>query len=323
MIGVDAATMPAFVLGAPGERPRVERFPVPEDDPSARAVEVHAAGLNPFDVVYAAGAHAIGPPPTPSVVGIEGIGRTADGRRVYFDVAVAPYGSLAPYAAVAPEHLFDVRADVDDATAIALGAAGFAAWIPLMRRACVTPTDTVAVLGATGAVGRLAVQLARLAGARRVVAVGRDVETLRRSAREGADAVVALGEGGDLAASIHAATEGRLDVVIDLLWGAPARAALEACSVGARFVQVGSSAATEAVLPANSWRTRWVSLLGYSTLHASAADKADAYAALLDHAAAGRLAVGTRVLPFSAVDEAWSLLASGSREKLVVRMREP
>jgi hypothetical protein len=40
------------------------------------------------------------PPPLPSVVGTNGVGRPADGRRVYFDATVPPFGSMAERALV-------------------------------------------------------------------------------------------------------------------------------------------------------------------------------------------------------------------------------
>ena len=61
-----------------------------------------AAGLNPIDVAMAAGAFRDGPPPLPSVPGLEGVG-LLDGRRVYFDATVAPHGSMAARAVVEPE----------------------------------------------------------------------------------------------------------------------------------------------------------------------------------------------------------------------------
>jgi NADPH:quinone reductase-like Zn-dependent oxidoreductase len=269
--------------------------------------------------VFSAGRHPIGKLPLPSVVGREGVGSTGDGRRVYFDGAQAPYGSMATAALVALDRMFDVPPEVDDPTAIALGAAGIAAWVPLVERARATEGDSVLVLGATGAVGSIAVQVARLLGTRRVVAAGRRKEVLQRCLERGADAIVDL-TADDLGAAMREATDGPIDVVIDLLWGQPARAALELCAPGARYVQIGSSAGTEVVLPANPWRSRWVSILGYSSLRLSPDEKRAAYAALLDHAIAGRLAVDTQVVAFEDAEEAWRLLEAGPDGKIVVQM---
>lgn len=312
-------TMRAFVQAEIGGTPELTEFPRPQCGDCER-IAVTSAGLNPFDAVYAAGRHAIGPPATPYVVGHEGIGTTGDGRRVYFEGAVSPFGALGPEAQVCAENQYEVRPDVDDATALALGVVGIAAWLPLVERAGVNGDDTVVVLGSTGAVGTLAIQIAKILGAARVVAVGRRVEALERNVLDGADAAVRIEPGADLAAAIGDATAGRVDVVIDLLWGEPARAALQVCSPRARFVQVGSSAATDTPLPANPWRTRWVTILGYSSFLATSEQKHEAYAALLDHAAAGRLTVETQEWAFEETPAAWRQLAEGSWVKLVVRL---
>ena len=69
---------------------------------------------------------------------------------------------------------------------------------PAGCRSCGAPVregETVLVLGATGTVGFIALQAARLLGAGRVVAAGRSPEGLERAAHAGADATVAIGEG--------------------------------------------------------------------------------------------------------------------------------
>jgi NADPH:quinone reductase-like Zn-dependent oxidoreductase len=313
--------MKALVLHEHGRAPRLGDFPAPPTEDPAALVTLSAAGLNPFDVVFSAGRHPVGRPEVPSIVGREGVGSTSDGRRVYFDGAQAPYGSMAMQALVARDHLFDVPSAVDDATAIALGAAGIAAWVPLADRARVTESDRVLVLGATGAVGSIAVQVAKLLGARRVVAAGRRAAALQRCLDRGADAIVDL-EAEDVAGAMREAADGEVDVVIDLLWGEPARAALELCALRARYVQIGSSAGADVMMPANPWRSRWVSILGYSSLRLAPDEKRTAYAVLLDHAVAGRLAVDTQVLAFDDAEEAWRTLEAGPDGKIVVQIAD-
>ena len=72
------------------------------------------------------------------------------------------------------------------------GIAGMAGWMPVAWRAPVKEDDRVLVLGATGTVGLVAVQAAKLLGAKHVVAAGRNPERLERAAELGADATVSL-----------------------------------------------------------------------------------------------------------------------------------
>ena len=86
----------------------------------------------------------------------------------------------------------------DDAMAAALGIAGLAGWLAVEERAHLQAGERVLVLGATGTVGSVAVQAAKLLGASRIVAVGRDSERLARSRELGADETVYLGEAADM-----------------------------------------------------------------------------------------------------------------------------
>ena len=97
--------------------------------------------------------------------------------------------------------------DADPALAGACGIAGVSAWLPLTWRAPVRKGETVLVLGATGTLGAVAVQTAKLLGAGRVVAAGRR-QALERARSLGADAVVKLDEVHDLAAALREACAG-------------------------------------------------------------------------------------------------------------------
>ena len=71
------------------------------------------------------------------------------------------------------------------------------------------------VLGASGVLGQIAIQSAKLLGATRVVAAARSPEGLARCLELGADAAVRLDEPDDLPAALGEAAQGRIDVVLD------------------------------------------------------------------------------------------------------------
>ena len=77
-------------------------------------------------------------------------------------------------------------------SAAAIPNPGVSAWLTLMHRAKLTAGETVLILGATGVTGKLAVKIAKLLGARRVVAAGRNPEALESLQEDGADAVIRL-----------------------------------------------------------------------------------------------------------------------------------
>jgi NADPH:quinone reductase len=218
-----------------------------------------------------------------------------------------------------PEELsVPVPDGLDDAVAAACGIAGMAGWAPVAMRAPVRPDDRVLVLGATGTVGSVALQAARVLGAERVVAAGRDEDGLRRARELGADATVTL-DGGDLAEKFRAAFGGDgPTLVVDPLWGEAARAATEAAAPGARIVQLGQSAGAEATLASSVIRGKQLSVLGYSDFAQSPQQKRALYLGLAEHVAAGRITIEIEMFSLDDVADAWSAQASGRKAVVVL-----
>src|SRR6185503_20402657 len=100
------------------------------------------------------------------------------------------YGSMAERTLVPEDTVLEIAEGVPDDVAAALGNTGLAAWLSLSWRAQLEPGETVLVLGATGALGTIAVQVAKVLGAGRVVAADRASERLAGMRDRGADAVV-------------------------------------------------------------------------------------------------------------------------------------
>jgi NADPH2:quinone reductase len=300
--------MRAAVVSEVGEPPRPGEFPDPSAGEGQALVEVTAASLNPIEIRVAAGRHPQRPRP-PYVPGAEGVGRL-DGRRVRFETALpgfGAHGALAELAAADEESLFELPDGVDDATAAAIGTVGITALLAL-DRAALRKGETVLVLAATGAVGQMAVQLARVRGAGRVVAAGRNADRLRRVAELGADATVELGS-GEL---------GEADVIVDPLWGEPAVAALNAAAVGARLVNVGQAAGGDTPPPLAALRNKQAAILGLSSGWAQPGAKRDAYRRVLDHVLAGDVVMDHDIVPLDQVADAWRRQAASPGRKLVI-----
>jgi NADPH2:quinone reductase len=235
---------------------------------------------------------------------------------VYFRAAL-PNGSLAERA-VSKDQTVALPDSVPDGVAAALGTPGIAAYLALTRRAQLTAGETVLVLGASGVLGAIAVQVARLLGAGRIIAGARDEHGLARARELGADATVDLKQTDGLTERIREASGGQLQVVIDPIWGVPGVAALEAVSPLGRFVQLGQSAGPEAVVKSSIVRGRYLSILGYGSFLVPWEEQAAAYRTLLGYAAAGELKVETEVLPLEAAPEAWTRQATSPHHKLAL-----
>jgi NADPH:quinone reductase len=314
-----------------GEAPVVRELAEPEPRAGELLLEIAAAPLNPIDLSMASGRFYAGAPETPYVPGVEGLGRVLSGEgiepgtRVYVESGGGRGGpgSCAERVAVERAAAIEVPEGADDALAACLGVAGLAAWLPLEWRARLQEGESVLVLGASGAVGQLAVQAARLLGAGRIVAAARDAEGLERARALGADATVDLsasGSGDELGETLSgsAGSDG-FHVVLDPLWGEPAAAAAKASTTGGRIVQLGQSAGAEATLASATVRGRALSILGYSNFLVPAEVRADALRRVLEHAAAGRLTVEREEVPLAEVDTAWQRQAAHPHRKLVLR----
>lgn len=319
--------MRAAVVSAYGEPPRIEERPAPEAHADRAVVELRAAALNPADIAIASGSFPAGSPPLPYVPGIEGVGtvvasgRFPAGTRVWASgrgLGVATDGTFAELFSAVDATLVEVPATADDVLAAALGVPGLAGWLPLTWVAPVRAGETVVVLGATGNLGAVAVQAAKLLGAGRIVAVGRDESRLAELRDFGADAVVALGD-GDLRESLAAATEGAPPtLVLDALWGAPLEATLTVVAPAARIVHVGQSAGQMATIASGLVRGKALQILGYTNFAVPQDVIAEGYATLLGHAVAGRIRLDATTVALDAVADAWARQAAGPQAKLVL-----
>lgn len=306
------ATMRAAVVEEVNTEPVVRLVDRPVPAEGEVLVEVAAAALNPHDLVVAAGIWAR--PPVPYIAGTEGVGRLPDGGRVYFGPVTPPGGSMAEYVTVRAERTVELPAGLTAAAAVGLGVAGTTAWLALTWKGNLRPGESVLVLGATGAVGQIAVQAAKLLGARRVVAAGRNEAVLWRLRTLGADATVTLSEG--YTECLVDASEGGFDLVVDSLYGAPLRAALLATRHGGRLVNLGMRAGR--VLELSGIAQKGRDLLSYSGDLAPPAARRAAFGRMAAHVLAGELAVSSETLPLDAVADAWRRQAQSPNTKLVL-----
>jgi len=294
--------------------------PEPVEVEDAGGIEIVAVALNPLDLAVAAGRFYGGHPPLPYVPGCEAVGRL-DGQRVYLfgeRFGTGRDGFLAERVEFPATQALPVPDAIDDEHAAVCGIAGIAGWGAVALRAHVQPGDRVLVLGATGLVGSIALQGARLLGAERVVAAGRDPEALERALELGADATVRL-DGNDLVGRIRDACGGDGPThVVDPLWGEPAQSAVEAAAPTARIVQLGQSAAPEATLTSAAIRGKRLSILGHSVFTLPAEGRRAAYTELAEHVAAGRIRIDVETFALEDVAAAWDAQAAG--RKAVVRL---
>ncbi|WP_188189901.1 quinone oxidoreductase family protein [Nonomuraea sp. SYSU D8015] len=311
-----------------GRPPRVADRPAPSPEAGDRVVRVLAAPITPLDVLCAGGTSYFGTPDTPYVPGVQGVGTVGDGTLVWFptDAGMAPgEGSMAEMACVPADDLVELPAGADPVAVAALGLSAVAAYMALTWRGELAAGEQVLVLGAGGVVGQAAVQLARVAGARRVVAAARSAAARERARRAGADAVVALDtdDVAELAARLSAACDGPVDLVLDPLFGVPAAAAARTLRPHGRLVNLGSSAGETCPLDSSTLRSRSLHVLGYTNTELTREQKAAAIGKIAELAAAGRLDAAHEAVPLEDVASAWHRQSTGATSGRLVLTPHP
>jgi len=250
--------MKAGIITAAGEPPVYGDFKEPVACEGKELITVRASALSQFSKARSSGSHYSSEGAFPWVGGAVGVGRTTDGRRVYFVLPEAPYGALAEKSRVRSKHCVVVPEGLDDITAAAIANPGMSAWAALVERAHLRPGETVLVNGATGTAGKLTVQLAKYLGAGKVIGTGRNESELQKLLALGADVVIpfTLGAFHPLGAkhyeeALMAEFAHGIDVVIDYLWGESAKTIIVAIAKAVdggsavRFVHVGGASREE------------------------------------------------------------------------------
>ena len=317
----------AATVNAPGEEPRVGRIELPPRDSGMTLIAVHAAPLNPLDLLIASGTFHSARHETAYVPGSECVGvviesdRFVTGSLVYAECRASPAspGAIAEQALAADDNILVLPDGIDPVQAAAIGNSGVAAFMPLIETAGMQAGETVLILGATGAVGQLAVQVAHARGAGRVIGVGRDRTALERLTSLGADAIVELrpDETVDALAS-RLGEAGAADVVLDCLYGAPFEAAVLSCAPRARIVNVGHSSSPTASIPAGLLRGKQLTLTGFAGLHTTFLDKQSALTWLWAALAEGTLDVNVTTVSLEELPTAWRGQALSPHAKYVV-----
>jgi NADPH:quinone reductase-like Zn-dependent oxidoreductase len=319
--------MKAAIVVEAGKTPIYGDFEEPVAKTGEVRVTVSAAALSTVVKSRASGAHYSSSGELPFVVGIDGVGRFDDGRRVYFALPRAPFGSMSEKTVIRPSQCVTLPDDLDDVTAAAIANPGMSAWAAFKERAKLTAGETVLINGATGTAGRLAVQIAKYLGARKVVATGRNVEALKALSRLGADVTIPLGDAGDAfedALKEQFGGDG-IDVVLDYLWGSSAERVLIAGAkagrdaVPIRFVHIGAVSASNITLPGAALRSSAITLMG-SGIGSIPLDRImQSIDELMQATLPGGFEIATRTFPLSEVERVWA--AANSMPRTVFRMR--
>jgi NADPH:quinone reductase-like Zn-dependent oxidoreductase len=315
--------MHAAVVRSFERPPRYEDFEIPK--PSGEdevVVSVLAAGLHPRVRSGAAGAHYADEKVLPMIPGIDAVGRLPDGTLAYCVVHDTPFGTMAEEVVADRRRCVLLPEGTDEAVVAAAMNPAMSSWIALRLRAPIQPGQSVLVLGATGNAGRMAIQIARILGAGRVVAAGREVSKIGSS---GADEVVSIAGDADVMSAAVGQAASEVDVVLDYLWGDPAARAMTALvtarrhrSHPLRWIQIGSVAGPTVALPSAALRSTNLQVLGSGQGSVPVGDIVAELPRIVDELSAGRIPVDVARVPLADVEKAWLEPPAGGRRVVLV-----
>ncbi|MGG8056872.1 zinc-binding alcohol dehydrogenase family protein [Klebsiella aerogenes] len=301
--------MKAAVVFVLNDGPIWADFSEPQPAAGYTLIDVRAAAISHVVKGRASGRHYSFDGTLPFVVGIDGVGMTSDGQRVYFAFPSAPFGSMAQRAPVALQNCLPLPDALDDISAAAMANPGMSAWAALVKRAQFQAGETVLINGATGSAGQLAVQIARYLGAKKIIATGRNAQALTALAAD--ECINLTADEQTLNAQFAAASAGQIDVVVDYLWGRSAELLLPMLAKytpgdkPVRYVQVGSLAGADIGLNGAVLRAAPLQLMGSGIGSLSMPQLLAATGEMLQAAVPGHFTIATTPLPLRDVAAAW------------------
>lgn len=313
--------MKAAIVREFGRPPQFATFrdPAPADD--EQIVAVQAAALTQVVRAQVAGHHYSSIGILPFVPGVDGVGLLDDGRRVYFAFPQFPFGAMAERVPINPSHMIQLPDSVDAITAAAISNPGMSSWLALTKRAALQAGESVLVIGAAGASGRLAIQIAKHLGAGRVIAAVRNANAELEVRRLGADSFILLGEDTEAVMDrFRMEIERGIDVVLDYVWGSAAEAFFKAViqkkknsdrpAPRIRFVNIGSVGGPQVSLSAFAVRSSGLEIIGSGLGSSSIPNIVEATAAMLAAIPGAGLDISVMPMPLADVENAWQLKTS-------------
>jgi NADPH2:quinone reductase len=294
--------MRAARLHSIGGTLQLDELPDPQPGPGEQLVEIAYASVNPLDVWVTQGSVGAAAANLPWIPGTEATGHV-DGRPVLVrggGLGVVRPGVYRNTIAVPQDWLLPLSEELDLAQVAAMPVAGITAWMSLHSRAQIGALDRVLILGASGGVGAVAIQLAKAVGATVWGQTGSPNKVNGITANGADNVVVTDAEGLGAAVESFEPT-----VILDSLGGPFTDAAIASIANQGRLVVFGTSNNEQVSINLRRLYRKGVSLLGYAGMVDTPEEQRNAIDTLLAMMAAGSLHIPVGdVLPLGDAGEA-------------------
>lgn len=260
-----------------GGIPQYEDFPDPSPSEDEVLIKVKAVALENVEKAMAEGTHFASQQffsTLPAIVGINGIGELPNGQLAGFGGIKSPYGAMAEKVVVPKGNTLSIPEGIDAVIAASLPKPALTSLFPLKWGTRLQQGETVLINGSTGVAGKLAIQIAKHLGAGRIVATGRNEESLNQIKALGADTIIDLKQSkGLIEEEFRRETEKGIDVILDFLWGNVTQLLIHSlvpkeisfAKRRIRLVQIGEKAGTNISLSSGALRTTGLEIMGASS----------------------------------------------------------
>lgn len=322
--------MKAAVVFEKGNIPQYTDFPDPETQENEIMVSVKAASIKNLDRARAGGNHysTDNQAHQPTIIGTDGAGYLENGNKVYF---FSKKGTVAEKAAADKKMIIPIPEKLDFSIAAALPNAVMGSAMALKFKAGLQQGNTVLINGATGITGKIAVQIARLYGAGKIIVTGRNEESLLALRELGADEVIPLTldehDFKQKIKEIH--RESPIDVILDYIWGHSVEMILSALkgygnfSHKTRLVNVGGMSGDTIQLSSQILRGTDIQIsgsgLGSWTKEETALLFSEIIPGMFQAAVEGKIKMETQDIDIKNIETVWNAeIQSGKR--LVIRI---
>ncbi|EHB49926.1 NADPH:quinone reductase [Mycolicibacterium rhodesiae JS60] len=302
-----------------------------EDVPKPRAgagqvlIRNEAAGINFADIEQRRNNYPF-QPPLPHILGAEfagiveaagdGVSGVEVGKRVFGFLSGAEPAAYAQYVVTSAESVYPLPAGLGYAESTALLVQGLTAYFLLRDGVRLADGDSVLILAAAGGLGSIAVQLAKILGARQVIGAASTAEKRGLVSALGADATIDYTQ-PDWHTQVLAATGGRgVDAALVNVGGDAFTQAIASLAPFGRLSAYGGADKSTPVIDFAAefaaGRLMANQTLGFFSLYPYLSDRValrSALAELTDHVANGRLRIQVDLqLPLSQAAEAHQLI---------------
>jgi NADPH:quinone reductase len=249
----------------------LEMVEIEKPVPSGREVliEIKAIGINYADTARREGQYVV-KTPLPFIPGAEIAGIVASvgdkvtsvkpGMRV---VTLIESGGYSEFALADERSLIPIPEQLDYQNAVALPLQGLSAYHVLRTMGRLEKGESVLVHAAAGGVGTLAVQLAKLFGAGKVIATASSSEKLELARQMGADVLINYSESNWVEQVLEATGGKGVDVALEMVGGDVFQKTLKCLATFGRLVVFGAASGEQSKMYPSSLMARNQSVIGF------------------------------------------------------------